>query len=38
MESGVYVYYEMGCTLEDIADKTGMTVVEVKEVLSDIQS
>ena len=30
----VYAYYEMGCTIEDIADKTDITVAEVEEILS----
>ena len=37
LEGKVYAYYEMGCTIEDIADKTGMTVAEVEEILSNKQ-
>ncbi len=33
----VFAYHEMGCNIEDIADKAGMTVAEVEEILSDIQ-
>ena len=37
IEGRVYAYYEMGCTIEDIAVKTGMTVAEVEEILSNRQ-